>query len=72
MTDKHGEWLPIETALKDGTEVLAYLKNDGDPMISIVGWDVADGVWCRGPASDFLPVEEPTHWMPLPPPPTST
>lgn len=40
---------------------------------SVTGWDdlgSLDGIG-RGFDDDHEPVEAPTHWMPLPPPPTS-
>jgi hypothetical protein len=71
------EWQPIETAPRDGTEILA--GSCYDENLSVVYW--ADNRW-RG-ACDGLPAvqsqddfgtiyHEPfvTRWMPLPPPPT--
>lgn len=67
-------WLPIDSAPKDGTEVLVwacmtiYAKklsaSDADKScIWVARWDA--GCW--------LSVDDcrlsPTHWMPLPPPP---
>jgi hypothetical protein len=62
------QWQPIETAPRDGTPVL-------------VGWDTGwwdadkchceDGVWgYLNSDMSFTPFnEQPTHWLPLPPPP---
>lgn len=55
-----GEWLPIETAPKNGDDVLLYDKAF-DPIF--VGF-YSMGKWCY---ADFFVT--PTHWMPLPPPP---
>lgn len=81
MTD----WQPIETAPKDGRIIVvcgapASFK-DGRPMDGpcIVRWDdnaySSEGDWVFAgwlshgdPIHDF-PIEEPTHWMPLPDPP---
>lgn len=54
------EWQPIETAPKDGTWFLAY---EADVPMYTAHWD-EDGWYdlewkCR-----------PTHWMPLPEPPS--
>lgn len=55
-------WQPIETAPKDGTEILAW---DGDDR-KILRW--ALGRWDDW---DEMPsaLGKPTHWMPLPEPP---
>ena len=78
------DWQPIETAPKDGTKVLVYVPSDsiyptaaqyvspeyfereyGDRDYMEAGWR-----WAFGYPSDFHEeVVEPTHWMPLPPPP---
>lgn len=57
------QWKPIETAPKDGTEVVV-VDIDGDRFIasSIDGQNWYDG---------FFPIYHPTHWMPLPAPPMS-
>ena len=58
------EWQPIETAPKDGTEVLVF--SSGKMFMSFYSHDV--GSWCiDGRYDDF--VEDVTHWMPLPQPP---
>ena len=63
------EWRPIETAPRDGTEVLG-------------AWEFAwTGGWCLEPViyregawivSWDHDAAEPTHWMPLPKPPEDT
>lgn len=59
-------WKPIETAPKDGTDVLVW---DGSEIF-LVWWDSkaegGDGIWVRGDHSMHRPV---THWMALPQPP---
>ena len=72
------EWQPIETAPKDGTDVLAWA--DG---VVIVSFRMDDNdrtgnhygnMWLDNSYDDFscglasVPYE-PTHWMPLPEPP---
>lgn len=55
-------WLPIETAPKDGRRVLFSRAGSVNPVIGqfVDGW-----LDFRGLARD------PTHWMPLPPPPAA-
>lgn len=72
-----GEWRPIETAPKDRTRILAYqgkVPDDETPQIMIwigdrwvIAWDHSDLLEVGGPNG-----YEPTHWMPLPDPPTDT
>lgn len=54
-------WMPIEKAPKDGTVVL-LAGNNGR---------TADGSWAVKPGLWIWPyvLSDPTHWMPLPPPP---
>lgn len=71
------KWRPIETAPKDGTSILIFGKWDGEisdwrkvwPQSGVAAWQDNEwsavltdiyGVWCALP----------THWMPLPKPPT--
>ncbi len=71
-----GVWQPIETAPKDGSEVLLYL---GPPWNGIekAAWYVHWGNWQAGGIPSDTARDElygigaavPTHWMPLPPPP---
>jgi hypothetical protein len=64
MTD----WQPIETAPKDGMQILIY-----DPLCGIqqVGFDITGSkmgltdAWIADDGGTYLP----THWMPLPDPP---
>lgn len=60
-------WRDIATAPKDGTPILVYCPFQS-PNCVVVKWrDVRQG-WVN--ASSFgLITSEPTHWMPLPPPP---
>jgi hypothetical protein len=79
------EWQPIETAPKDGSVLLVWYPI-GDypsgnhvfasfvcfrgkiPRGTFYGEPYRDG-WCNDHNGAYLPVE-PTHWMPLPTPPT--
>lgn len=70
------EWLPIESAPKDGREMYVVRGFDIKPnkkyLISryttdpYCVWPDGKGNWARWP-HPFPP----THWMPLPPPPVS-
>lgn len=76
-----GGWLPIETAPKDGTRIILRCPNIG----AIEGWwDCVDGGgFEEGPPIFWWTTEndliifgdgsydDPTHWMPLPPPPNN-
>lgn len=61
------EWKPIETAPKDGTEIVALVS--GVPYI--VSWTTHGKQhaepWWRD--REGYGLTEPTHWMPLPDPP---
>jgi hypothetical protein len=64
------EWQPISTAPMDGTRVLTFRADFRESMG--VAWFNATG--CGEPC--WVPVNgsswpEPTHWMPLPKPPTA-
>lgn len=56
-------WQPIETAPRDGTEVLVW-DEDG-PDFFLGHWDLSFRSWL----SDYFDEISPTHWMPLPPAP---
>lgn len=57
------EWLPIETAPKDGERVL--ICKEGEDWVIIAFWGSiysAVDAWTQGNDSEY----KPTHWMPLP------
>lgn len=64
-------WRPIESAPKDGTEVLAWgvTALNGQryaPGREVAWWNADEGEWdTRDPCIDFSP----THWQSLPEPP---
>lgn len=69
------EWQPIETAPKDGTEILAFGLNRGkgpDFHIVVASW-TSYGDFGFGWFEDESDLELAflSHWAPLPPPPTA-
>jgi hypothetical protein len=71
------EWPLIETAPKDGTEIVVFewatpsewarpIYPNGLPYCAVVSW-VGGCRWSDGTSSG--PDINPTHWMPLPPQP---
>lgn len=61
------EWLPIETAPKDGTLVLGYFP--GACVLKV--YCKSSGIWHQWHEDYEVSVyPPPTHWQPLPPPPT--
>lgn len=65
------DWQPIETAPKDGTDFLAWLMGNTHMVIyfdasidSLYPWRATDSNSCYH-------VDAPTHWMPLPEPPST-
>ena len=71
------EWLPIETAPKDGTFILLWEQYSTAPFVGSwvhQGWSVshehvdAEGGWDGANVVDALSLPI-THWLPLPPPP---
>ena len=68
------EWQPIETAPKDGRDVWLFTKDDYPAQFvgSFVDDPLAGGYWRHAEelVANVLGEANPTHWMPLPPPPT--
>jgi len=54
------EWMDIETAPKDGTEILIY----DDSCFCVV--QLNKGKWHSTSCIDYYNTYDPTHWMPLP------
>jgi hypothetical protein len=68
------KWQPIETAPKDGAECLVYGKWEGEVYGAYKGLlaGVASfnyGQWSLTLGDCYSCTCNPTHWMPLPPPP---
>jgi len=78
-----GEWRDIQTAPKDGSQMLWYgkwkpyehLKGGGEHCIRVVSWSTfqSNGTGHQWIAAELSPVQsynvDFTHWMPLPAPP---
>lgn len=59
------EWLPIESAPKDGTTIMVWRKNHGG-----IWWGSFDGhKWLVVYGNNKVHAKDITHWMPLPTPP---
>lgn len=56
-------WQPIETAPKDGTEVIVFTPHDG-----VISSSYKHGCWQKICIVNGRGVgrNDPTHWMPLP------
>ena len=60
------DWQPIKTAPKDGTQVLGYF--DGHVVVML--WFTYSNDYTCWETVDAETEVDPTHWMPLPNPPT--
>lgn len=61
-------WQPIETAPKDGTEIIA-IDDRGEYFVAF--WHEASEGWYFGLFDEVDGKIKPTHWMPLPAAPTT-
>lgn len=64
------EWRGIDTAPKDGTEILVYDAATKETLVVFFNQDSGVG-WLGARDEDGIPlfrVDDPTHWMPLPEP----
>lgn len=73
--------MPIETAPKDGTYLLLWEQYSTNPFVgcwAFGSWSVshehvdAEGGWDGAIVVDSISQDSITHWMPLPPPPTTS
>jgi hypothetical protein len=65
------EWQPMDTAPKDGTEILLYGRCERDGQFfaadcNVGWWEETEDMW----TTRELPID-PSHWMPLPARPAS-
>lgn len=77
------EWMPIETAPKDGTTILAWSEYCSEPITVswcranswvaawFGSWDGSTVIGAQGDwGTDYKEAPPLTHWMPLPSPPS--
>lgn len=64
-------WQPIETAPSSPDGKLKVLTYDPTEKPDCIQIQIADGDWWRKNAKSRGPWTAPTHWMPLPPQPTT-
>lgn len=78
LLEKADPWQPIETAPKDGTDIILYTEKsnfDGKPSYLVACWKTVNGVsfWQAGIDSEsgnrLYSIEKHTHWQPSPEPP---
>lgn len=74
MTTNTGSdgWMPIESAPRDGTAVLTYmppLPHQSIGWNNIQKWKGEKAGWITVGMPKRRMLHQPTHWMPLPPPP---
>lgn len=62
------QWYPIKTAPRDGTKILSYEYEHGLDVENIEPVFWKDGAWHYALYDAFEP--DPTHWRPLPGPPS--
>ncbi len=64
------EWRPIASAPLDGSPLLLFVPAEATlrRQMMVGGWDKANSRWTAIPTVYRI---NPTHWLPLPPPPQS-
>ena len=66
------EWLPIETAPKDGIAFIGYKKvTDKNWVIAAMYFSDGDFKMVEFNEGNYENTYHPTHWMPLPTPPVN-
>lgn len=64
MTAVESKWQPIDTAPKDGTEILVYIPRRRGAIYAGASNPSGHQWWSKN-----LGAIKPTHWLPLPEPP---
>lgn len=67
--DAAAAWQPIETAPRDGTWILAWPCYSGSMPVCMVRWEGKRPACWKRPMGYAIPLK-PTHWLPLPAPPS--
>jgi hypothetical protein len=70
---KAGSWQPMETAPKDGSEILCAEYHDGKAGFEHAHWRFWTARWSKyvSREASFGPIGEPSMWQHLPPAPES-
>jgi hypothetical protein len=70
------KWQPIETAPRDGSEFQCWWSGTWEPRCRFDTDRERFQYWGRTDFDQYSwdewPVDQPTHWMPLPPPPSAS
>lgn len=67
-------WLPIDSAPKDGTRILAFFPDESDwYQFSVCCWSARNGAWWGcSPSASGVCDSHPLFWMPLPTAPATS
>lgn len=65
---QNGQWMPIETAPRDGTEIIVWNQTDLHDYCGVWIGKFMDGHWWLKHFG-WCGAHRATHWMPLPKPP---
>lgn len=70
LLNRLNKWQPIETAPKDGTEILLFIpaKNNDKDRDFVVAMNAGRFCW-ENDLDQRCDFDQTTHWMPLPTPP---
>jgi len=63
MAQEESKWQPIETAPKDGTEILTRNGNQGG-VKRLIKWNTTHGYW-QSKGEPILNLQD-THWLKIP------
>ena len=65
------KWQPIETAPKTDKDILVAYRDGyfGDMAVTKTNWDEVNNKWSKLFSNEYIQ-DIPTHWMPVPKPPS--